>query len=106
MPYSIPIGLALSDYSSDGRAEVTTRAPFVTLCRFQYRHEVPYRHTYRAVMSYMFMLMTSSDPKTVTVTALKMQDTPTMAAWTLGIPQIRKTLREDRNIATTASGVR
>ena len=59
-------------------------------------------HMHLVVMSYTFMLTTSREPNTVTVTALKTQDTPTTAACTLGMPQIRNTLSADRKRATTA----
>lgn len=48
------------------------------------------------------MTTTSSDPNTVTVIALKTQDTPSTTACVLGTLQMENTLRAERTNATTA----
>ena len=49
----------------------------------------------------MFISITSNDPNTVTVTALKTHDTPTTAPFVFGTIHIKKTLKVDSTIAAT-----
>ena len=56
--------------------------------------------TYRKDVSYTFMTTTSRDPNTVTVIALKIQETPTTMACLLGTLQMENTLSAERIMAT------